>query len=124
MSLIEQVTQQDVLPIPSKRENLLSKYQKDQNFEMELPTTIRLLNSCEIQFGNTNIQMPLILPTNNVYQLQSISSLGTPKPMKVNFSTKSINQQAGLITYRHQILDKIIVDRHLRRYSPVVVDSI
>lgn len=91
-SIIEQITQDQILIIPTRKEEIFSKCRTDQYIEIKSPMLIKLPKSCQITFNNkkffndVKIQQgkPLILPKLDIGNLGTIPEYEIPKFEKIN----------------------------------------
>lgn len=92
-TITEQVTQEEILVIPMKKERLFSKCNTDQFLEITLPTLVKVPKTCQIQIGTKKFindirfkqGKPLILPDININNLNSSVVYKTPNLTKLNF---------------------------------------
>lgn len=91
--IIEQVTQEDVLVMPQKKEKLFSKCQTDKYLEIEGPTLLKIPRKCEIEINKrkylNNIEhrrgKPIILPKISIGDVNSTVLFKTPNLSRISF---------------------------------------
>lgn len=92
-SVFEQITQEEVLVLPSQKERVLAQCKTNQYLEIEHPSLIKIPKSCHIETRNkkfvndVNILpgKPLILPPLSITDIKAINSYKTPNYTKINF---------------------------------------
>lgn len=92
-AIAEQITQEEILVIPMKKERLFSKCNTDQFLEISLPTLVKVPKTCQIQIGTKKFindirfkqGKPLILPDINISHFNSSVVYRTPNLTKLNF---------------------------------------
>jgi hypothetical protein len=92
-SIFEQITQEEVLVLPSQKERVLAQCKTNQYLEIEHPSLIKIPRSCHIETKNekfvNNIEIlpgkPLILPPLKIAGIRAISLYKTSNYTKINF---------------------------------------
>lgn len=110
-SIIEQITKREILIIPLKTERVFSKCYKDQYFDIETPSLIKIPESCEISVNNNkfvnNYEIqhgkPLILPKFVTEEVTNPGNYQRPNVSKLDFDNlHEINEIAKQLTPVHE----------------------
>lgn len=92
--IIEQITTEEILIIPHKKERILAQCKMDQYIDLEAPTLVKIPKECQIRIGiktftndiKINHGKPLILPELYIANFTSnIKILKTQNLSKINF---------------------------------------